>query len=696
MDGGDRGDGSLFPGGGIAGDALRACDWSKGPLGSQAAWPQSLRAHVRSMLHTHQATCIFWGAEYVNLYNDGFVPLLGEKHPRAMGQRGREVWSDAWPVVGKLLEGVFTRGEAVLFEEMLIPIVRGGRLDDAWWNYSYSPLFGDDGAISGILVIATETTAEVRGRKQLEAAKREVDLARQELHGVFMQAPLPMALLKGPEHRFVLVNGPYRALVGGRDVDGRAVRDVFSEEEVGHYLPSMDHVHATGESVLLQEAPLRLPDANGVASERLIDVGYHAYREPGGAPAGVLAIHHDVTDKAVARMRESRLRESAEAANRAKDEFLAIVSHELRNPLNAVLGWARTLRGESDPARVAKGLAVIERNASAQATLIDDILDVSRIVSGKLLLDPRRARVVTAVHNAVDSIRPALLAKGIQFALDVEDDELQLVVDAQRLQQIVWNLLSNAAKFTSEGGSVSLDVRLVDGQVRIRVSDTGKGISPEFLPFVFDRFRQADPSTTKRHGGLGLGLSIVRHLVELHGGRVVATSDGEGRGATFEVWLPVRAVDPVEPAEKAPSAPAAERRDQPAPGSTPSLQGLLVLVVDDQPDAREVVATVLRGAGASVLEASSAAEAMAALANERPTVLVTDIGMPVEDGYALVRAVRANAATRAIPALALTAYSRTEDRAKARDAGFDDHVAKPVDPHDLVRRVAALARAAQP
>jgi signal transduction histidine kinase/CheY-like chemotaxis protein len=682
---------ALFRGGGAAGDVLRACDWAESALGAPAIWPVSLCAHIRAMLHTRQATCIFWGPEYVNVYNDGFIPLLGEKHPRAMGQSAREVWSDAWPVVGDLLDGVFTRGEAVRFDEMRVPIVRGGRLEDAWWNYSYSPLFGDDGAVAGILVVATETTAEVRGRRQLEAAQKEADLARRELHSVFMQAPLPMALLKGPDHRFTLFNDPYRALVGGRDLEGRALREAFSQDEVGYYLPYLDRVYATGEPVIVQEAPLQLADASGVVDDRFIDVGYHAYRDSSGAPAGVLAIIHDVTDKVLARLRESRLRESAEVANRAKDEFLANVSHELRNPLSAILGWARTLRGVTDPSRVAKGLAVIERNASAQATLINDTLDVSRIVSGKLILELQSVRIATVVTNAVESLRPALVAKGIRFALAIQDEELEVVVDAERLQQVVWNLLSNAVKFTSEGGSVRVEVRRVDARVFIRVNDTGKGITPEFLPFVFDRFRQADPSTTKRHGGLGLGLAIVRHLVELHGGSVEAMSDGEGLGATFEVMLPIRPVERrVGTRTSAPGADA--RSDDRAASRTLALEGVRVLVVDDQADARELVATVLLDAGAHVMEASSAAEALATLSTSKVTALVADIGMPVEDGYSLLRGVRSNSAMRGIPALALTAYARAEDRATALSAGFDDHAGKPIDPDELVRRVAALAR----
>ena len=431
-----------------------------------------------------------------------------------------------------------------------------------------------------------------------------------------------------------------------------------------------------------------------MVSERFIDVGYHAYRDSSGASLGVLAIIHDVTDKVATRMQESRMREAAEAANRAKDEFLAIVSHELRNPLNAMLGWARTLRGVNDPVRLAKGLAVIERNASAQATLIDDILDVSRIVSGKLVLDPHTVRVASVVQHAVESIRPAMLAKGIRFTVAIEDEQMQLVADADRLQQVVWNLLARTPPSSHPRAAMCASTHDASTRKsRIRVTDTGSGIRAEFLPFVFDRFRQADPSTTKRHAGLGLGLAIVRHLAHLHGGQVEATSEGEGRGATFEVRLPLHAVIHRSGPQNESGGPTTEgRAGRASRGGSPSLQGVHALVVDDQLDGRELLAAALVAAGAGVTEASSAAEATAALARANVTVLVSDIGMPGEDGYMLLRAVRTSPATRGIPALAVTAYARAEDRAKARAAGFDDYLAKPVDPDDLVRSVAALAR----
>lgn len=677
-----------LPEAGGAGRALRATDWSKSPLGPIASWPTSLKAIVRAMLSTRQATCLFWGSALTNLYNDGFIPLLGEKHPKAMGQAASECWSDAWPVVGTLIADVIARGKAVLFEEMLIPIVRQGRLEDAWWNYSYSPTFDDDGLIVGVLVVATETTAEVAGRKQLLAAKAEADVARQELHNIFMQAPLPMALLKDSDHRFTLVNEPYRLLVN-REVQDRTVGEAFTEAEAGYYKPFLDHVYATGESVSLQEAPLRIA---GAPTERFIDVAYHPYRNGAGDISGVLAIVHDVTSKVAARTHEAELRKSAEAASRAKDEFLATVSHELRNPLNAILGWSRLLGTNRDPARLSKGLMVIEKNALAQAKLIEDILDVSRITSGKVVLDLRRIRFATVVRNAVESIRPAAAAKGITLLLQLDETESEFVADEDRLQQVVWNLLSNAVKFTPEGGEVRVSAIRRSSRVTISVEDTGKGISPDLLPFVFDRFRQGDGSTTRRYSGLGLGLAIVRQLVELHGGTVSAQGRGDGLGSRFEISLPVRAVEP----QGRPAKLSAMQTDAPAGSSEPpqSLADVRILVVDDEDDARDIVATVLREAGAEVMPASSVDEAMRMLATFAFAAIVSDIGMAGEDGYSFIQRFRSVAPPpfQDLPALALTAYARTEDRERALAAGYQRHAAKPIDPDVLVMAVSSMIR----
>jgi signal transduction histidine kinase/CheY-like chemotaxis protein len=534
---------STFSGGGAAGEAMRATDWSKTSIGPAAEWPKALLAHVRAMLRTRQPTCIFWGRDLVNLYNDGFLPILGEKHPSAMGQRAEQCWSEAWSIVGPQLTRVLG-GESIFHEEVLVPIARGGLLEDAWWNYSYSPLFDDAGDVGGVLVVCTEMTNEVVVRRRLEAVSR------------------------------------------------------------------------------------------------------------------------------------------------SKDEFLATVSHELRTPLTAILGWARLLADETDLARLNRGITIIERNAVAQGKIIEDILDMARIISGKLQLSLTSVDLASMIHSVVDSVRPAAVAK--ELALDVQIDvEDRLTADEDRLQQVVWNLLSNAVKFTPKGGRVAVRATRSGDDVRFEVTDSGRGISPEFLPYVFDRFRQDDATTTKQHAGLGLGLAIVRHLVELHGGTVKALSEGDGRGATFEVVLPLRAAARTaveENVARDPSAHTALAR------SATALEGVRVLVVDDQQDARELVATVLADAGAEVVQAFSAATALDVLSSTDIAAIVSDIGMPTQDGYALLQRIRTMPRTRNIPALALTAFARLEDRHRALASGFQDHVAKPIDPGRLVDAVTALVR----
>ena len=388
---------------------------------------------------------------------------------------------------------------------------------------------------------------------------------------------------------------------------------------------------------------------------------------------------------------ENILNSEAREANRIKDEFLATLSHELRTPLTAMLGWTQLLRtGQLSPDESAHGLEIVERNVMAQAKLIDDLLDVSRIITGKLRLGIRPLSLVAVVDAALDVVRPSASAKGVQLESVFDDDVHQMTGDPDRLQQVVWNLLVNAIKFTPSGGRVRVRLQREGSHAQIEVSDTGEGINPEFLPHIFDRFRQADSSSRRTHGGLGLGLAIVRHVVELHGGQVSAASDGPGRGATFVVRLPVAAVagDGHEPRLE-PAAP----RTPIAPQAAADLTGVRVLVVDDEPDGREMIGKVLRLYGAEVELASTVREALSMFDQSPPDVLVSDIGMPGQDGYDLIRLVRQLPAGRGgrVPAMALTAFAREEDRLRAMSSGFQMHVSKPVEPVELAGGVARLA-----
>jgi signal transduction histidine kinase/ActR/RegA family two-component response regulator len=393
---------------------------------------------------------------------------------------------------------------------------------------------------------------------------------------------------------------------------------------------------------------------------------------------------------------ERAAREEAERASRTKDEFLATLSHELRTPLNAVLGWAHLLRNSPGLSHDAmNGLTVIERNARAQAQIIEDLLDMSSIISGKVRLDMRRLDLAAVINATVETIRPSAQAKGIALEMTLDPLAGPATGDPNRLQQVCWNLLANAVKFTPAGGRIKVALARVDSHLQIEVGDDGEGIDPAFLPHVFDRFRQADPSSTRRHGGLGLGLSICKQLIELHGGSIAAKSAGKGLGSTFRVMLPVTATfeDAHEPqvsrehTARATDLPALEN------ALNRDLSGIKVLVVDDEADAGSLIQRLLQDCSATVTTASSAVEAIKMLMHEAPDVLISDIGMPAEDGYGLIRRVRALSERHAtIPAIALTAYARMEDRAKAMQAGFQTHLSKPVDPGELVAMVQSLVR----
>jgi len=394
-----------------------------------------------------------------------------------------------------------------------------------------------------------------------------------------------------------------------------------------------------------------------------------------------LGLVEELARRAALAMDNAELYQRAEDANRAKDEFLATVSHELRTPLASILGWARLLRrGGLTQEKQARALETLERNARAQTRLVEDLLDVSRIVSGKTRLNVETADLARIVESAMDSIRPAAEARGVELLTSVQP--CTLAGDPERLHQVLWNLLSNAVKFTPRGGRVSVSMEVREPTATVTVSDTGQGIRPDFLPHVFERFRQADASVTRVHGGLGLGLAIVRHLVELHGGTVSVTSPGEGQGATFTVRLPLGA-----------TAVLARPADE-APVQRISLAGLRLLLVDDEPDTREMVASTLEAHGAEVVRLGDAEEALRWLASNSADLVISDVAMPRMDGCALIREIRraGSAASRGIPAVALTAYARPEDRRRALDAGFQDYLTKPVEPEVLVARVAALAR----
>jgi signal transduction histidine kinase/DNA-binding response OmpR family regulator len=398
----------------------------------------------------------------------------------------------------------------------------------------------------------------------------------------------------------------------------------------------------------------------------------------------------DLVNRAATAIDNASLYKAAQDANRAKDEFLATVSHELRTPLTSILGWARMLKKGVEDSRREHAYSVIERNAVAQAQLIEDLLDTSRIISGQMRLDLQTTDLSALIDTAIESIKPALELKNIKLRRFLPDGSVRIRADAARLQQVIWNLLSNAAKFTPPGGQIQINVVQQEARISISVSDDGRGISPEFLDFVFDRFRQADASITRSYGGLGLGLAISRHLVELHGGVIRVESEGKGQGAVFTIELPFV---PAHASERT----LANRDSRPSnPRAVSELANVSILVVDDDEDTRELLLEVLANCGAQARGAASAEEAFAEFAQFRPDILLSDIGMPGEDGYQLIRRLRTLPATQGgmIPAAAITAYNRSEDRMLAFDAGFQLHIAKPIDLAEVVAAAVSLSQMA--
>ncbi len=536
---------------------------------------------------------------------------------------------------------------------------------------------------------------------ELAHAKFEIELRAgeiEETRDLFQRVIESMSealVLTDPGGRVVRANPSALTLLECEEGDlvNRTLAEVCGSDEIPATPWQLLHL-APGGTLPNLEAEVRTRAGRRIA----VSTSCGLVRDKRGKVIGMLAVMRDIRDRKRAEEERARLlasaqaaRAEAETANQAKDEFLATLSHELRTPLSAILGWARMLRTmKLDQDKATRALETIERNARLQAQLVEDVLDVSRIVTGKLRLDVRLAELRPIIEAALDVVRPAADAKAIRLEFTPDSSVGPIAADPDRLQQVIWNLLSNGVKFTPHGGRIEIRLENADTDVRITVSDTGQGISPDFLPSVFERFRQADSTAARAHGGLGLGLAIVRHLVELHGGTVLASSKGLGQGATFTVNLPLMGIrtEPPDPSRPYPILRDGGRFEAPS-----ALSGLRILVVDDEPDSRELFIAALEGCGAEVIAAASVTEALEALERLRPDVLVSDIGMPGVDGYDLIRRVRALESGRGkrLPALALTAYARPEDRARALAAGFDRHAAKPAEPGDLVKTVAAMA-----
>jgi len=571
-------------------------------------------------------------------------------------------------------------GEGLLHYETIRLRKDGGEVPI---SLTVSPVYDDEGRIVGASKIARDIT----DRLEAESASRRLTAVVESSDDAIITKNLNSIITSwNPAAERIFGYTANEAI--GRSIRMLIPADLQSEEDL-----VLSKIKA-GEKVDHYETTRLRKDGTSIA----ISLTVSPIRNKQGEIVGASKIARDVSERvrlesitaSVAR-ENARLYAEARDANRVKDEFLAVLSHELRTPLNAILGYTRLMRGNMlPPDQIGRGLETLERNARWLTQIVDDVLDVSRIVSGKIRLNVQHVELAGILDNAIATAQPAADAKKVRLQCMIDPRAGPVSGDPDRLQQVVWNLVSNAVKFTPKGGQVQVRLERANSHIEIVVADTGIGISPEFLPLVFERFRQADSGPTRKAGGLGLGLAIVRHLVEMHGGTVHAASPGEGQGATFTVRLPVRSVQ----METTPGRehPLTEQRNPLR--ELAGLAGVHVLAVDDEPDALTLLCDVLEAAGASVTTATSVADAMARLQEVKPDVIVADIGMPDADGFELIRQIRSSddPVVRDTPAAALTAFARSEDRTRALQAGFEMHLAKPVDPGELVASVATLVR----
>ena len=833
---------SFLGGNSPAASLIRQVDWSRTPVGAMSEWPQALKTVLGVMLHSRQPMFLWWGPDLIQFYNDAYIPSFGEgKHPKAMGQRGEDCWREIWPIISPQIDDVMSRGLASWNEDHLVPIFRNGRIEDVYWTYGYSPVWGDGdpGRVVGTLVVCTETTAQVvanrrqevlralgskvaqappdmdvpqlaRGllagacadvptalfyrqsatgiesawphglglgvevsrladlsiRAALESAPehlqqlalgapvlllgvvdiadarwpepvRDIFLVRAQgargqagldfvayglnpripldrgyrhfltqltggvslatarsdaakIHAIaelerntlFMQAPVATAVLIGPDAVFQLANPLYCQIVGRTDLVGKSYAEAFPEL-AGTELPGMlRKVYLTGEGYCSPETrtPLDLT-GGGTVQDRYFQFNLQPMRTFGGTVYGLMAVAIDVTSQVLARQaveqvneERAQLLERAELTSRAKDEFLAMLGHELRNPLSPIVTALHVMRSRGDSVTRTEQ-STIQRQVDHLVRLVDDLLDISSITRGKVRLKPSHTSLPDILGKAVEMVGDLMVQRRHAFTVDIRDDGPAWWGDAARLAQVVSNLLTNAARYTPPGGRVDLVATGTADEIELRVKDNGIGISPELLPHVFDMFFQGRQGADRAEGGLGLGLALVKTLVALHRGTVEARSGGAGAGSEFVVRLPRGHGDP----------------DRETPVGAPMQAGpgrrRRVLLVDDNRDAAESLAELLRMDGHEVQLAFEPLAGLAIAEQFKPEVAILDIGLPGMDGHELALLFKERFAEGQCRLIALTGYGQANDRERSVAAGFALHLVKPVDIDQLLDAV---------
>ena len=642
----------FLSGGGKVGALMRAHDWSGSPLGDPSGWPQALRTVVALMLNSKFPMFVAWGEELGFLYNDPYVDILGEKHPASLGAPFRQIWAEIWGDIGPIVERALG-GEGTYWEKLPLLMNRRGFDEETWFTFSYSPVRDDSGAVGGVYCACVEATGQVLGERYREEEN-------ERLKTLFEQAPGIVAVLRGPEHVFEITNKSYIELIGRGGLVGKTAREALPEVEGQGFFELLDQVYSSGEPFVGHAIPLRVAREPGAPLEQLyIDFVYQPIRDPAGAVVGIFVEGSDVTPR-------KQVEDELRAANRQKDQFLAMLAHELRNPLAPITTAAHLLKmGHLDTPGVRNASEIIARQAEHMTSLVNDLLDVSRVTRGLVTLEKEELDLNVIVADALEQVRPLIEAKRHALRMELSGEPVQVQGDRTRLVQVLSNILNNAAKYTPAGGQIALRVTPHGDRVTVTVADNGIGIEPDVLPYIFELFTQAERTPDRSQGGLGIGLALVKSLIVLHGGTVDARA-APGRGSEFEICLPRKEVD-----VNASAAGAAQDR--------PKQEPLRVLVVDDNQDAAQLLAMALEAQGHAVSVEFDGRGALLRARQERPEVMLLDIGLPDTDGYALARQLRALPELRGVVLVALTGYGQEEDRRQAEAAGFDHHLVKPAD-----------------
>jgi len=629
-------------------DLVRAFAWEDTPLGPVNEWSSSLRNTVGIVLHSVHPMFLWWGGRLTQIYNDAYVPCFGDgKHPAALGQDGRVCWPEIWSIIGPQIDEVRNGGEARWYADNLVPIWRNGRIEDVYWSYTYTPVFDDDDQVGGVLVVCTETTGQVlaeRRRHTLDLLARRLLACRSEQD---VRDSVALAARDNAD------DVPAVELRRGADSAAAA-----AAAEAGVLVIRGAELQLCADLALAFRVSPRLP----------LDGAYRQFLEQFTA-AVCATLSRLESDRALAEaMAESeRLNLDLNLSSRTKDEFLAMLGHELRNPLAPIVTALKLMKlRDTDTVHEQ---AVIQRQVDHLVRLVDDLLDVSRIASGKVELRKETVALAEVLNKAAEMAGPLLEQKRHRLLVDVAD--VRWHGDPARLAQVVSNLLSNAARYTPAGGHVTLATRVQGASVQIQVTDDGNGIAPSLLPHIFDLFVQGDRQLDRAKGGLGIGLALVRNLVQMHGGQASAYSAGEGRGSTFTITLPGVLADQ-------PPAPAAPAETLVAAGS-----GVRVLVVDDNQDAADSLGELLALLGYRAEVAYDPAQALALASAAMPEVAILDIGLPGMDGFELGGRLRGLTGGAGLKLVALSGYGQENDKTRSREAGFADHLVKPINIADL-------------